>query len=119
MSHLFRSFPDFVNRVLLAAVGVSIAGCENKTPSQQQQQLESEPELRLYSSWFRPASNTGYVYLQNTGEKPITLDGLDIQGYEESAKIWPLDPERKTNWFDFLPEKIAPGLIVLQKRAFV
>ena len=67
--------------------------------------------MQSYGSWYRPDSNTSYLYIKNTGPQPLTFKSISVQGHDEKADLWPLDPDRRTNWFDFIPEKVAPGEI--------
>lgn len=62
--------------------------------------LAQPPEV--YTTGFRPSTTTAYVYLRNPSNQPLTLTSLSIDGHEESPTPWPLDPSRKSHWFDFL-----------------
>jgi hypothetical protein len=65
--------------------------------------------LEVYGSWFRPSTSAAYLYFRNTGEKPVTISKVFVDQYRESNLPWPLDPNRKADWYDILPRVIEPG----------
>ncbi|HZZ41696.1 MAG TPA: hypothetical protein VFE58_02060, partial [Tepidisphaeraceae bacterium] len=73
--------------------------------------LLSSPALSAlppYATWYRPSTNTAYLYLQNPTDQPLTLTKLSINQKEESPTPWPLDPNRQADWFDMTPPTLPP-----------
>ncbi len=68
--------------------------------------------LEPYGNWYRPHTHTAYAYFKNTGSAPLTVNDLQIDGRPESATIWPMDPNRQSHWFDFVPATVQPGAVV-------
>ena len=65
-------------------------------------------DLAVDGQWYRPHTDTAYVYVRNTSDRPLTLKQLSVNGRVEEATPWPLDPERKSHWFDFIPAVVPP-----------
>lgn len=70
-----------------------------------------DDKVAVHATWFRPATGAAYVYLRNNTGNPVSLAKLSIDGRPESAAPWPLDPNRQADWFDCIPETVAPGQI--------